>query len=87
MNNIFCFEVQCLGCGRNMNAHSEVTPNPNPAPPSEGNIAICFKCGAAMIFDEDLKLRWPTEQEKIEFKNDNTEKAIEWVRSQRTVQH
>jgi hypothetical protein len=59
---------RCAGCG---------APNTGAAPdhgldvsPKPGHISICFYCGHYSVFDENLKLRAPTEAEMLEIISD-----------------
>jgi len=53
-------ESKCLNCGYVMDAATGFGPDNKP---SEGDIAICFRCGAVMAFGKDLKLRGLSDQE------------------------
>jgi hypothetical protein len=44
----------CPSCGRNLNAAG--TFNGDPAPPTAGDITVCFGCEKALVFEKDLNL-------------------------------
>ena len=46
--------AECLNCGR------QIKPT---EPPDPGDIVVCTRCGAVMIYNHSLKLRGLTEQE------------------------
>jgi hypothetical protein len=50
----------CWHCDHMLDAASPVE---GQAVPSEGAVSLCLYCGAVAIFEEDLKLRAPTEEE------------------------
>jgi rubredoxin len=52
---------KCLVCGYRFEAASGMTHDHKPG---EGDISICLNCGAALIFNKDLSLRFPTPEEK-----------------------
>jgi hypothetical protein len=61
-------EGKCLSCGHVVSAAFSADEDDNP--PRGGNATICIQCGHAMIFNEDLTLREPTEEEKAEIDTD-----------------
>lgn len=44
---------RCPGCGYLMDAASDAEGNARPVP---GDISICFGCGTAVCFDDELRL-------------------------------
>lgn len=58
------FEVPvrlCLGCGAANDRTTETSESGRK--PEAGDATICVSCGQASIFNEDLSLRLPTEEE------------------------
>ncbi len=51
----------CLGCGAQNNAATETFGEE--AIPSEGDASVCIYCGHISIFNADLTLRNPTDEE------------------------
>jgi hypothetical protein len=61
-------ESRCLECGSKLNASATregLSPRPNP-----GDVTVCLKCGAAMVFGDDLRLRGFTDAEAAELVED-----------------
>jgi hypothetical protein len=54
----------CLKCGYKFEAASGAYDNA--ITPEEGDISVCLNCGAALVFNKDLSLRYPTPEEKAE---------------------
>lgn len=58
-------ESQCPGCN-----HALDSVAPDPSAPRDrakpGDLTICFYCGSILIFGEDLRVRFPTHEEKVE---------------------
>ena len=52
---------KCLGCGKLINAATDVVASREPEP---GDITICLDCGHIMAFDVNLKVR-PLSDEEI----------------------
>jgi len=52
---------KCLNCGFWTEAAS--TPDGSAGAPTEGSLSVCIKCGAVMMFDQDLRLRGMTASE------------------------
>jgi hypothetical protein len=52
----------CLNCGREMDAAFAVQED-NHIPPTPGSVAICFDCSHIMVYDDDLKLREPSDKD------------------------
>lgn len=60
-------ESRCLSCG----AHLDALGTGNravEAKPEPGDAAVCIKCGAVMMLDEQLRLRGMTQEEMDELK-------------------
>jgi hypothetical protein len=51
----------CPKCGYAMDAHTGTAGNKEP--PRPGDIGVCVGCMSPFIFDENLKLREPTDAE------------------------
>jgi hypothetical protein len=62
-------ETKCLACGHILNGVFPV-PGEKDLPPEEGCRTLCIRCGALMVFNKDLTLREPTEEEKAEIDSD-----------------
>ena len=54
-------QSQCCACGTTLDGAA------GRAAPKPGDFSICIYCGALSVFDEDLKLREPTQEEAIAF--------------------
>jgi len=52
----------CLCCNKRLDGASAVTDDGNPRP-EPGNFTICVYCSHLMVFDADLKVRQPTDEE------------------------
>ena len=53
---------KCPFCGnKKLDLAAPVTKDEAPVP---GDFTVCFKCGGLLLFDLDLQLRKPTEDEK-----------------------
>lgn len=53
---------KCPFCGdKKLNRSTPVTNDEAPVP---GDFTVCIKCGELLVFDLDLRLRKPTEDEK-----------------------
>jgi hypothetical protein len=62
------FEQTCLHCGRPNNATWALEGTRER--PSPGDVTMCEECGGWSFFDDELKLRKPTEEEAKEMAND-----------------
>lgn len=60
-------ECQCLHCGAKMNAAGSIEGHNSPSP---GSLALCIRCGAVMMYAEDLTLRGMTEEEMLDIASD-----------------
>jgi hypothetical protein len=60
-------ESHCLICGYKLDAATGVNRDDRPRPNS---IVVCFRCGAAMKMDDDLKPRAMTEEEAAKIRAD-----------------
>lgn len=58
--------VNCLKCGKNQNAATGLT---NRHVPKPGDAAICFNCGHIMIYNDELKFREVTIEERTRIKS------------------
>lgn len=58
-------ESACCECGHRMDACS------GPTLPSEGDLTLCIACACLNVFDADLKLRRPTDDEIFEAAKDS----------------
>ena len=64
----------CLVCDRPITLHAELrwndaTHDPN-QDPQAGDVAVCYACGAVMIYNTDLSWRFPTLTELNELQED-----------------
>lgn len=66
----------CRTCHYRMDAASSAT-KPDEIPDA-GSVSLCMKCGELSIFNEDLTLRAPTEQELI-----NIQRSLTWPEIER----
>lgn len=67
---------KCPGCGYDFDRASGANTD---SPPAEGDISICGRCAAVLVFDEDLRLSvFPEEDVKLLHPEDRA--AIEAVR-------
>lgn len=55
---------QCPYCAYQTAAATSVEPGHHS--PKPGSASICFQCGRIALFDENLRLRWPTNDERLE---------------------
>ena len=60
-------ESRCLNCGHKFNAAGSIDADQAPEP---GNICLCIKCGAVMLYAEDLTVRGMTREEMDDLSND-----------------
>lgn len=58
----------CWKCGYKMEMTTEASRELGA--PREGDVAICFSCGALGVFTKGLKLRKPTLDEKMNLESD-----------------
>jgi hypothetical protein len=58
---------KCSSCGYRFNATTDLTGDAVPRP---GDYSICIKCGHLMVFNDDLRLREPTDAEIVEVAGD-----------------
>ncbi len=56
----------CCECGYQMDACS------GHSKPSPGDLSLCVRCGSLNFFDDDLRLRRPTDDELFEAAKDPT---------------
>ena len=49
----------CCECGKMLDGAA------GPCKPSPGDVSLCFECGSLNVFDDDLKLRRPTDEEML----------------------
>lgn len=54
----------CPFCSKHVPNHENLTDEF--LQPEEGDLSVCIKCGSICVFDEDLYLRKPTEEELAE---------------------
>src|SRR5215469_15545406 len=59
-------KVKCLKCGYKMDATTHAYGNRRP---HEGDISMCLFCGQLMLFNADLTLRLPTNEENRELRS------------------
>ena len=60
--------VLCPFCGTYHNAATDT--DFGGSMPCPGDIAVCFDCTAVAVYDDDLRLRRPTDAESAEIKRD-----------------
>lgn len=53
----------CPRCGYAMDAHMSLKDGRKERAPHQGDLGICAECGSTLVFDADLRLRVPTEEE------------------------
>jgi hypothetical protein len=58
----FELETICPYCGRRNELHAEAT-GPDGRAPKPGDVTICWGCVGVCIFDENMALRLPTDEE------------------------
>jgi hypothetical protein len=82
----FCRVVTsfCTNCGKKLNAATSPFAQDNPAP---GDATVCIKCNHIMIFDENMRLRNPTDEEFDEIAGDEEILAIQLGRRMIRVSH
>jgi hypothetical protein len=69
---------RCPKCRHTLSAAMGMDTDNKPRP---GDATICINCGIAMIFDESLRPRFPTDAERKELAaNENVQKAQAVVR-------
>ena len=59
------FDIDCPHCGRIREVHTG-TGDAQGTVPKPGDVSVCFNCLGTSVFDEQLKLRLPTQQEAKE---------------------
>ena len=62
-------QSKCLQCGYLMNAAGSTDGRPI-EPPEPGNLAVCLRCGAVMMYADDLTVRGMTVEEMDDLTND-----------------
>ena len=55
----------CPLCGHWLDAATAGPSNPD-ATPKPGDITVCIQCVSVLVFDEDLRVRVPTDAEQAE---------------------
>lgn len=60
-------ECRCLNCGHKLNMAGSIESNDAPSP---GCLCLCIRCGAVMMYAEDLTVRGMTTAEMDELCND-----------------
>jgi hypothetical protein len=63
-------ESKCLNCGYIIDASSMFADGNKIVSPSEGDMAVCLMCRHLMIYNADLSLRNPTDEEVVEIAGD-----------------
>lgn len=71
-------EDHCPFCDYKVTAATEALGDHRP---SSGDFSICLNCGAIAVFQDDLKLRRPTEKEAREIRQDKEILEMQIVRS------
>jgi hypothetical protein len=60
-------KCRCLHCGKTLDAVSGINTGDAPSP---GSLTVCIRCGAVMVFADDLTVRGMTEKEMDYLCND-----------------
>jgi hypothetical protein len=58
---------KCPSCGKKLDGASKL--GGNNERPKPGNVSICSDCCNISIFDENMDLRLPTPEERVEIEN------------------
>lgn len=66
-------EQKCLACQHPLNRASSMVNDDAPVP---GDVTLCIKCAHVMVFDENLKLREPREDEEVDIFTNREMQAI-----------
>ena len=53
----------CLKCGNQLDRASQINGDKGP---KTGDFTICITCSELLVFDETLRFRWPTDEERAE---------------------
>ncbi len=73
----------CLSCGKTLDAAACIdSVNGEAIAPDPGTITVCIDCGHVMIFDDDLRLREPTDEEREQIASDERLRAMLDAREQ-----
>ncbi len=60
-------EAACPACRRRTDAATSVCGDHRPAP---GDVTVCIGCATLLVFGQDLRPRWPTEEERDKMQGD-----------------
>lgn len=58
----------CINCRCDLSAHTNIIDRE--AMPTPGDVAVCLYCGHIMIWEEDMELREPTDEEAFSMAGD-----------------
>ena len=66
-------KMRCANCGKRLDRASGVVDRQarNVQKPIPGDISLCIGCGHLSVFDENLRLRPPTDDEVIKWAGDD----------------
>jgi len=74
--------VKCLGCGAPNDATS---PTHGGNKPSEGDVTVCMYCGHISVFNADLTLRNPNDEEAYAIAGDQRILQIQKARAKSNI--
>lgn len=79
-------ESKCVRCGYVIDMATSLA-DPEVHIPKAGDISLCLKCGLLSLFDENLKLRAPSDEEIVELLKNKEEwdqvcKAVAIIKEQ-----
>jgi hypothetical protein len=63
-------KTPCLNCGHTLSAASGFGVEPRLKIPNEGDVTACLYCRHVMVYNADLSLRNPTDEEVVEIAGD-----------------
>lgn len=63
MTTLIHDDVFCRRCGEKLDANTGVEEGTRPEP---GSVSICGYCGTLSLYDDGLRLRAPTPEERLE---------------------
>jgi ribosomal protein L40E len=68
-------DSRCPKCDYKMDRASHLTVDD--ISPKGGDCSVCLRCGAVLMFNDDLSLREPTAKERKSFSRQNLEEILE----------
>jgi DNA-directed RNA polymerase subunit RPC12/RpoP len=75
-------KAKCLGCGAPNDAASDTIGGNKP---SEGDVAVCMYCGHISVFNADLTLRNPNDEEMLAIAGDQRILKIQQARAKTNI--